>query len=106
MVALGTSLPELSISIIEAIRRHADADIGNILGSNIFNLLGILGISALRQSLPFHERILQCDRRVMLATSLILLFFLHTDNRLIRLEGVLLLGYGVYLILSFTMFGT
>jgi cation:H+ antiporter len=49
MVALGTSLPELSISIIEAIRRHADADIGNILGSNIFNLLGILGISALRQ---------------------------------------------------------
>jgi cation:H+ antiporter len=49
MVAVGTSLPELSISIIAAIRRHADAAIGNILGSNIFNLLGIPGISALRQ---------------------------------------------------------
>jgi cation:H+ antiporter len=44
LVAVGTSLPELSISVIAAFRRHADVAIGNILGSNIFNLLGILGI--------------------------------------------------------------
>ena len=107
LVAVGTSLPELSISVIAAFRRHADVAIGNILGSNIFNLLGILGISALLQPLPVHERILQFDQWVMLGTSLILLLFLYTGKRLSRLEGgLLLLGYGVYVSLSFTVFGT
>lgn len=107
LVAVGTSLPELSISVIAAFRRHADVAIGNILGSNIFNLLGILGISALLQPLPVHERILQFDQWVMLGTSLILLFFLYTGSRLSRLEGgLLLLGYGVYVALSFMVFGT
>lgn len=107
LVAVGTSLPELSISVIAAFRRHADVAIGNILGSNIFNLLGILGISALLQPLPVHERILQFDQWVMLGTSMILLLFLYTGNRLSRLEGGLLfLGYGVYVSLSFTIFGT
>ncbi len=106
LVAVGTSLPELSISVIAALRRHADVAIGNILGSNIFNLLGILGISALLQPLPVHDRILQFDQWVMLGTSLLLLFFLYTGRRLSRLEGgSLLLGYGVYLTLSFTVFG-
>lgn len=106
LVAVGTSLPELSISVIAAFRRHADVAIGNILGSNIFNLLGILGVSALLQPLPVHERILQFDQWVMLGTSLILLFFLYTGSRLSRLEGgVLMFGYGVYLSLSFTVFG-
>lgn len=107
LVAVGTSLPELSISVIAAFRRHADVAIGNILGSNIFNLLGILGISALLQPLPVHERILQFDQWVMLGTSLILLFFLYTGSRLSRLEGgLLLVAYGVYLSLSFTVFGS
>lgn len=107
LVAVGTSLPELSISVIAAFRRHADVAIGNILGSNIFNLLGILGISALLQPLPVHARILQFDQWVMLGTSLILLFFLYTGRRLSRFEGgLLLLGYGAYIALSFTVFGT
>ncbi|MEQ9464880.1 MAG: calcium/sodium antiporter [Haliea sp.] len=106
LVAIGTSLPELSISVIAAFRRHADVAIGNVLGSNIFNLLGILGISALLQPLPVHERILQFDQWVMLGTSLVLLFFLYTGSRLSRLEGgLLLLGYGAYVGLSFTVFG-
>ena len=106
LVAVGTSLPELSISIIAAIRRHADVAVGNILGSNIFNLLGILGVSALLQPLPVHARILQFDQWVMLGTSLLLLFFLHTGRRLSRAEGgVLLAGYGIYVWLSFTVFG-
>lgn len=105
LVAIGTSLPELSISIIAAFRKHADVAIGNILGSNIFNLLGILGISALLQPLPVHERILQFDQWVMLGTSLILLVFLYTGSRLSRLEGgLLVLGYALYLWLSFTIF--
>lgn len=105
LVAIGTSLPELSISIIAAFRKHADVAIGNILGSNIFNLLGILGISALLQPLPVHARILQFDQWVMLGTSLILLVFLYTGSRLSRLEGgLLVLGYALYLWLSFTIF--
>lgn len=107
LVAVGTSLPELSISVIAAFRRHADVAIGNILGSNIFNLLGILGISALLQPLPVHERILQFDQWVMLGTSMILLVFLYTGSRLGRLEGgLLLMGYIAYVGLSFTVFGT
>ena len=66
LVAVGTSLPELSISVIAAIRRHADVAVGNVLGSNIFNLLGILGVSALLQPLPVHPRIIHFDQWVML----------------------------------------
>lgn len=106
LVAVGTSLPELSISVIAAIRRHADVAVGNILGSNIFNLLGILGVSALLQPLPVHSRILQFDQWVMFGTALVLVLFLYTGGRLSRVEGSLLLaGYGVYVGLSFTMFG-
>jgi cation:H+ antiporter len=104
-VAVGTSLPELSISVIAALRRHADVAIGNVLGSNIFNLLGILGVSALLQPLPVHQRVLQFDQWVMLGTSLLLLLFLYTGSRLSRLEGgILLVGYGIYVGLSFTAF--
>ncbi len=103
LVAVGTSLPEFSISVIAALRRHADVAIGNILGSNIFNLLGILGLSALLQPLPLAGRILYFDQWVMLASALLLLLFLHTGRRLSRLEGgVLLLIYGSYLGLSFS----
>lgn len=105
LVAVGTSLPELSISVIAAIRRHADVAVGNILGSNIFNLLGILGVSSLLQPLPVHQRILQFDQWVMLGTSVLLLFLLYTGRRLSRAEGgVLLMGYGIYVWLSYTVF--
>ena len=106
LVAVGTSLPELTISVIAALRGHADVAVGNVLGSNIFNLLGILGVSALLQPLPVHERVLQFDQWVMLGSSLLLLLFLYTGRRLSRLEGgILLAGYGVYVVLSFTRFG-
>ncbi|MGM0577640.1 MAG: calcium/sodium antiporter [Myxococcota bacterium] len=106
LVAVGTSLPELSISVIAAIRRHADVAVGNVLGSNLFNLLGILGLSAILQPLPVHARILHFDQWVMLGTAVLLLLFLFTSRRLSRLEGGLLLGaYAVYLYLSFTTFG-
>lgn len=107
LVAVGTSLPELTISVIAVFRRHADVAIGNILGSNIFNLLGILGVSALLQPLGVHARVLQFDQWIMLAAALILLLFLYTGRRLGRLEGgLLLLGYAIYLGLSFLVFHT
>lgn len=106
LVAVGTSLPELSISVIAAVRGHADVAVGNILGSNIFNLLGILGVSALLQPLPVHPRILDFDQWVMLGTSLLLLVFLYTGRRLRRAEGgVLLIGYGIYVWLGLARFG-
>ena len=105
LVAVGTSLPELSISVIAALRSHADVAIGNVLGSNIFNLLGILGVSALLQPLPMSARILEFDQWVMLGTSLVLLLMLYTGRRLSRLEGgILFSGYGIYVGLSFTLF--
>ncbi|MCP1673598.1 cation:H+ antiporter [Natronocella acetinitrilica] len=105
LVAVGTSLPELSISVIAALRRHADVAVGNILGSNIFNLLGILGVSALLQPLPVHQRILQFDQWVMLGASVLLLLFLYTGRRLSRLEGGTLVGlYAIYVAASFLLF--
>ncbi|RAK00579.1 calcium/sodium antiporter [Aliidiomarina maris] len=104
LVAVGTSLPELSISVLAALRRHADVAIGNILGSNIFNILGILGISALLQPLPMAARIISFDQWVMLGVTLVALLFLLTGKRLSRLEGAALLaGYIVYMWLSFTV---
>jgi cation:H+ antiporter len=105
LVAVGTSLPEFSISVIATLRGHADVAIGNVLGSNIFNSLGVLGISALVQPLPIQARILQFDQWVMLGASLLLLLFLYTGQRLSRLEGgTLLVCYLVYLTLSFTVY--
>lgn len=105
LVAVGTSLPELAVSVLASIRRQADVAVGNILGSNIFNMLGILGLSALLQPLPVHPRILQFDQWVLLGTSALLLLFLYTGRRLVRLEGLLFLAaYVAYVVVSFTLF--
>lgn len=102
LVAVGTSLPELTISVIAALRHHADVAIGNVLGSNIFNLLGILGVSAVLQPLEVTGRVLEIDQWVMLGVALLLFLFLYTGRRLSRLEGgVLLVGYVAYVGASF-----
>lgn len=98
LVAVGTSLPELTVSVVAALRRHAEVAVGNILGSNIFNLLCILGVAGLLQPLALDSRILHFDQWAMLASAVLLVIFLYTGRRLSRGEGiVLLLGYGAYL---------
>ncbi|GAB2800409.1 calcium/sodium antiporter [Halomonas shantousis] len=105
LVAVGTSLPELAVSVIAAFRHHADVAVGNILGSNIFNVLGILGISALLQPLPIAARIQNFDQWVMLGAAVVLMLFLYTGLRLSRREGgILLASYTIYVWLSFTAF--
>jgi cation:H+ antiporter len=105
LVAVGTSLPELSISVMAAFRKHTDVAIGNILGSNIFNVLGILGISAMMQPLTVNPRILQFDQWVLIGLSLLIMLFLYTGRKLTRWEGgFLLMGYIVYILISFTLF--
>lgn len=101
LVAVGTSVPELAVSLLASLRGHADVAVGNILGSNLFNLLGILGVSALLAPLPIHARILAFDQWVLLGVSLLLLLFLYTGRRLSRLEGaVFLVAYAAYLVLG------
>jgi len=105
LVAVGTSLPELSISVLAAFRKHTDVAIGNILGSNIFNVLGILGVSAFMQPLTVNTRILAFDQWVLLGLSLLIMLFLYTGRKLSRWEGgVLFLGYVAYILVSFSLF--
>lgn len=102
VVAVGTSLPELAVSIVAAIRKHADVAIGNILGSNIFNLLSILGVASILQPLPLTGRLLMVDQWVVLAATLLLLVFLFFGLSLSRLKGAVLLGiYGAYVMTMF-----
>jgi cation:H+ antiporter len=102
LVAIGTSLPELTVSLLAALRKQVDLAVGNILGSNIFNLAGVLGVSAVIGPLPIAGRMLTVDRWVMLAATLVLMLFLLTRLRLSRIEGSLLLtAYVVYLWFSF-----
>lgn len=102
LVALGTSLPELTVSVLAALRRHTDVAVGNVLGSNLFNILGILGVSGLVQSVPVNSGILHFDQWVMFAAAAILLVFLSTGMKLSRLEGgMLLAAYAGYVSYSF-----
>jgi cation:H+ antiporter len=98
IVAGGTSLPELATSAVAALRRQADIALANVIGSNIFNLLGILGIAALVRPLPVAAGLIASDLWWMLAFALVLLPMMLRGMRITRVEGALLVaGYGVYL---------
>lgn len=107
LVAVGTSLPELAVSLLAVIRRQVDVAVGNILGSNLFNLLGILGVSSLLQTLPFPHRMVVFDQWVLLGVSVAVLAMLWTGRRLSRVEGaVFLAAYAAYLVATFCVFPT
>jgi cation:H+ antiporter len=91
MVAFGTSLPELAATAVAAWRRHTDIAIANVLGSNIFNILGVLGVGALFRPLTFAQDIATIDQWIMLATAFILIPILVTGWRICRTEGAILL---------------
>jgi cation:H+ antiporter len=101
IVAVGTSLPELATSIIAAFRRQSEIAIGNIVGSNIFNVLGILGVTALIKPVPVVDRFLTFDLPIMIATSLALTALLLTRPVVGRATGmVMLAGYIAYVWLA------
>lgn len=98
IVAVGTSLPELITSVMAAIRRQDEIAFGNVLGSNIYNILGILGVTALVEPIAVPPEIMQVDGWVMLAATAALILFAITGQRINRAEGgVLLTGYAAYL---------
>ena len=90
LVAVGTSLPELASSLIAALKREGDLILGNVVGSNIFNVLAILGVSSLVAPLSVPLESVSTDLLVMLGFSLAVVPFLATGLRLVRWEGAVL----------------
>lgn len=99
LVAVGTSLPELATSVTAAIKGRADVALGNVVGSNIFNLLGIIGVAGLVGPMPVPEQMLQLDLWVMLAVSLLIAPFIFYRWPFRRMIGFGFAGlYGVYVL--------
>lgn len=97
VIAVGTSIPELATSLVAAIRKESDISVGNVLGSNIFNILAVLGIAAIIQPLQVNSASLRIDMPVMLFFSIFLIPIITWKSVLTRGQGVLLLiGYGAY----------
>lgn len=101
VVAFGTSSPELAVSVKAALAGQANIGVGNVVGSNIFNILLILGVSALITPLAVHQRLVRLDVPLMIGIS-IFVYLMSLDGKLSRLEGALLLAgivsYIVFLI--------
>ncbi len=99
IVAVGTSLPELMASTVAAYKGEGDLAIGNVIGSNLFNLLGILGIAGLIVPLQVDPQLVRFDFPWMVCSGLLLLPLGLTQKRISRLEGgILILLYGIYLV--------
>jgi cation:H+ antiporter len=106
IVAIGTSLPELAASIVSALKGHHDIAIGNIVGSNIFNLLAVMSLPGLIHPISFDSVVLWRDYGAMMLFTLALLAFAYLMERgkINRFEGCLLLtGYSGYLGLLYYM---
>lgn len=108
IVAFGTSLPELATSVVAAMRKEMDISIGNLVGSNVFNILMVLGAASLVRPIPipggFMESGLYIDYIVMIATSALPWLFLWKRETIERKDGAILLacylGYLVYLVMK------
>lgn len=94
IVAFGTSSPELAVSVSSALNNQADIALGNVIGSNIFNVLFILGICALVKPLIVHQQLVRLDVPIMIGTSLVLLMFAQ-NGMLEWWEGAILIVIGV-----------
>lgn len=94
IIAIGTSLPELAASIASILKKEADIAIGNIIGSNMFNILAVLGIPALINPDYFASEVLTRDYPAMIGLSLLLgaMIFISSKGKLVRTEGAILLA--------------
>lgn len=98
LIALGTSLPELATTVMAAMRRQADVALGNVIGSNMFNLLAIIGLASFVGEIPVDDSFLSFDLWVMLGASLLLAPFVFMGWNLTKRWGVMLtLLYGLYI---------
>lgn len=98
LIAVGTSLPELATSVMAALRKNADVAMGNVIGSNIFNLLGIIGVTSLIGPITVDPEFLRLDLWVMLGSAVLLAPFVYMGWNLTRGAGAVLIGlYATYL---------
>ena len=103
LVAVGTSLPELATTVMAALRRQADVALGNVIGSNMFNLLAIIGIASLVGPIPVDPEFLRFDLWVMLGASLLIVPFVFFGRDITRVWGIALTAlYGLYLAVLLT----
>lgn len=99
VVSVGTSLPEVMTSVVSSMRGRDDVALGNVIGSNIFNLLGILGVSAAIAPLSVHPTIVASDSWWMLGSAVALFPIMVTGLRVNRVEGaVMLSAYAAYVV--------
>lgn len=99
IVAIGTSLPELVTSIIAAMSKRTDLALGNILGSNIMNILSIIGLTAIIKPIAISEAFIRSDYLWMIGISVLLLPLMKTKMRISKVEGLVLLSaYIAYLV--------
>jgi cation:H+ antiporter len=105
VVAIGTSLPELATSILATVRGQRDIAVGNVIGSNLFNLMSVLGLTSIVSSdgIPVSDSSLRLDFPVMLAATVVLVPIVWNGFRIKRWEGLVLIGsyaaYVAYLVL-------
>jgi cation:H+ antiporter len=92
VVAIGTSLPELATALVAAVRNEADIAVGNVIGSNIFNVAAVLGITSAVQPIPVPQELIRYEMVAVMALSLLLLPLLRSGWRIHRWEGGILLG--------------
>ncbi len=98
IIAIGTSLPELATTVIAALRGHAALALGNVLGSNLFNILAIVGITAMVTPIDIPSEILRVDIWVMLAATVLLVPFVVWQKPIGRVAGLAFLSaYGAYM---------
>ena len=102
-MALGTSLPELVTSMAALFRGQNNISIGNLMGSNIFNVFAVLGITSLFQELKLKLTLLYFDFGVMIGVVLLFGLFIFIRKKISRIGGVLLLfGYLAYIFITVT----
>jgi len=101
LIAIGTSLPELAASVMAAIRGHSGVALGNVVGSNLFNLLAVVGVVGMVIPLEIPEQVLRFDLWILLLVTAILLPYLSGMRDLRRLDGVLMISsYILYLVVQ------
>ena len=97
LVAIGTSLPEVAAATVAAARGRGDVALGNVIGSNIINVLGILGLAAIAAPLPL-DAVTVCDLAVFVGSAILALVFFSTGRHIARSEGgFFLFAYGAYM---------
>ena len=109
VIAIGTSIPELATTVIAALKKEESLAVGNLIGSNIFNILAVLGLTAIIKDIPLvNEQLLRTDYIFMMAITLLfgVFIYLFSKNRISKKEGLIFLGiYIAYLVYTISFKG-